>query len=102
MSKTTFIYIMDNMLTEKEVKIADISFVDGYLKVGDQLYMIKINGDDKNVPKAFVPSFKDGSPRILCDWKGWFPPYEEETDWMLDDVLLYPIQKRQEVGGSAF
>lgn len=102
MREKTFIYVMDSLYHEKEVKTADISFVDGHLKVGEQLYRIQINGDEKNVPKAFVPDFGDGFPRIICDWKGWYPPYQEETDWMLDDITLYPIEQRQEVGACAF
>jgi hypothetical protein len=90
MREISYIHVRESHLVEeKEVKTADISFENGYLKVGDQLYEISINGDKRNIPKAFVPAFEsDGFPRILCDWNG------QETDWMLDDVTLYPVQKK--------
>lgn len=87
MREISFLYVREgNLLQEKEVHTADISFENGYLKVKDQYFAISVNGDDRNIPKAFVPAFEsDGFPRIVCDFLG------QETDWMLDDVTLYPV-----------
>lgn len=96
MRETTLIYVCDNLYTEREVKTADISFVDGFLQVGAEKFVISINGDKRNVPKAFVPAFEsDGLPRIICDWTSGYPEMaSQETDWMLDDITLYPVKKQ--------
>ncbi|MFF2532269.1 hypothetical protein ACFVS2_25505 [Brevibacillus sp. NPDC058079] len=92
MREKTFIYVRESHLVqEKEVKTADIAFDNGKLRVNNNLFLIAINGDERNIPKAFVPSFEeDGFPRILCDWNG------QETNWMLDDVTLYPVRESVE------
>jgi hypothetical protein len=87
MPKTTYINVWASALTEeKEVELSGIVFKDGYLFIENVKHDIIINGDDRNIPKGFVPDFGDGFPRIMCDWKG------TETEWMLDDVTLVPFR----------
>lgn len=87
---------------EVEVKTEDISFKDGFLFIGENAYAIRINGDQRNTPKAFVPIWKeDGLPRILCDWKSHLEP-SQETDWMLDDITLYPLKRELSLEEEVF